>query len=165
MEATIRDHGKCRAEGDIVPLSATHGRFRVSCERGAIEVVALLTPHPKPLIQMIEWRRELPITEKERAMAEKVIAALARSSPLPANALAPNVDAGPLEKRLARLRGTYGDCALEKPLWNDGNGQASFRLRCSDVPIELSLRFDPKTSLLLDLSAARPRAFGAVCAE
>jgi hypothetical protein len=137
----------------------------MSCERGAINVVVYLTPHPKPLIQMIEWRRELPITEKEQAMAEKVIAALARSSPLPANALAPHVDAGPLEKRLARLRGTYGDCSLEKPLSNDGNGEASFRLRCNDAPIELSIRFDPKTSLPLDFSAARPRAFGAVCAK
>ncbi len=165
IEATIRDHGKCSAEGDIAPLSETHGRFRVSCERGAIEVVVLLTPHPKPLVQMLELRRELPVTEKDRAMAEKLVTALARGSRLPVSALAPNVDPQPLEKRLARLHGTYGACALEQPLWNNGKGEASFRLRCSEGPLELKLRIDPKTSLLLDFSGARPRAFGAVCAE
>jgi CubicO group peptidase (beta-lactamase class C family) len=164
-EAAIRDHGKCSAEGAIVPLSATHGRFRVSCERGAIEFVALLTPHPKPLIQMLEWHRELPVTENDRAMAEKLVAALARGSSLPPNALAPDVDPKPLQKRVARLRGTYGDCSLETPLWNNGKGEAAFRLRCSEGPLELKLRLDPKTSRLLDFSGAPPRAFGAVCAE
>jgi hypothetical protein len=165
VEAINRDHGRCRAEGDILPLSATHGRFRVSCERGAIDIVAFLTPHPKPLIQTLEFRRQMPVTENDRAMAEKLVASLARSSPIPASALAPGVDPRPLEKRLARLRSTYGDCSLEKPLWNNGVGEASFRLRCSESPLDLSLRLDPKTSLLLDFSGARPRAFGAVCAE
>jgi hypothetical protein len=165
IEAIIRDHGRCRAEGDILPLSSTHGRFRVSCEQGAIDIVVLLTPHPKHLIQTLELSRQMPVAESDRAMAEKLVTALARSAPLPANALAPGVDPQPLEKRIARLRGTYGDCSLEKPLWNNGAGDASFRLRCSEGPLELSLHLDPKTSLLLDFSAARPRAFGAVCAE
>lgn len=165
MEAISVDHGKCRAEGDILLLSATHGRFRVSCERGAIDVVALLTPHPKPLIQTFELSRQMPVTDSERAMAETLLITLARSTPLPANALAPDVDPRPLEKRLARLRGTSGDCSLEQPLWNNGGGEASFRLRCSEGPVQLSLRMDPKTSLLRDFSSARPRAFGAVCAE
>jgi hypothetical protein len=165
MEATIREHGRCRAEGDIIPLHAAHGRFRVACERGAIEFVVMLTPHPEPLIQMLEWQRELPVTDKDRAMAEKVVAALARGVTLPANTLAPDVDPRPLEKRLARLRGTYGACSLEKPLWNNGKGKASFRLRCSEGPLDISFRFDPKTSLLLDFSGAQPRAVGAVCAE
>jgi CubicO group peptidase (beta-lactamase class C family) len=165
IEAITRDHGRCRAEGDVLPLSAAHGRFRVSCERGAIDIVAFLTPHPKPLIQTLELRRQLPVTESDHAMAERLVTSLARRSPIPANALAPGVDPRPLEKRLGRLRSTYGDCSLEKPLWNNGVGEASFRLRCSENPLELSLRLDPKTSLLLDFSGARPRAFGAVCAE
>jgi hypothetical protein len=165
IDAIARDHGRCRADGDILPLSATHGRFRVACERGAVDVVVYLTPHPKPLIQTIELGRQMPVSASERAMAEKVVALLARSSPLPANALAPGLDPRPLEKHLARLRSTYGDCSLEKPLWNNGMGEALFRLRCNEGPLELSLRLDPKSSLLLDISGARPRAFGAVCAE
>jgi CubicO group peptidase (beta-lactamase class C family) len=165
IEAITRDHGMCRAEGDIRPLSATHGRFRVSCERGALDVVAFLTPHPKPLIQTLELRRQMPVTANDRAMAEKLVTSLAQRAPFPASALAPGVDSQPLEKRIARLRSTYGDCLLEKPLWNNGLGEATFRLRCSESPLDLSLRLDPKTSLLLDFSGARPRAFGAVCAE
>lgn len=165
IEAIARDHGRCHADGGILPLSATHGRFRASCERGAIDVVAFLTPHPKPLIQTLELHRQMPVTENDRAMAEKLATSLARSSPLPANALAPGVDPRPLEKRLARLRSTYGDCSLEAPLWSNGVGEASFRLRCSESPLELSIRLDPKTSLLRDFSGAKPRAFGAVCAE
>jgi CubicO group peptidase (beta-lactamase class C family) len=165
IETITRDHGRCRAEGDILSLSATHGRFRVSCERGAIDVVAFLTPRPKPLIQTLELRRQMPVTESDRAMAEKLVTSLARNSRFPGNALASGVDSRTIEKRIARLRSTYGDCLLEKPLWNNGAGEASFRLRCSEAPLELSLRLDPKTSLLVDFSGARPRAFGAVCAE
>lgn len=165
IEAITRDHGSCRAEGDILPLSATHGRFRVACERGAIDVVAFLTPHPKPLIQTLELRRQMPVTESDRAMAEKLVTSLARRSPFPANALAPGVDSRPIEKRIDRLRSTFGDCSLENPLWSNGAGEARFSLRCSEGPLELSLRLDPKTSRLLEFSGARPRAFGAVCAE
>jgi CubicO group peptidase (beta-lactamase class C family) len=165
IETITRDHGRCRAEGDIFPLSATHGRFQVSCERGGIEVVVYLTPHAQPLIQTLELERRMPVTENDRAMANRLVALLAPGDPLPASALAPGVDPRPLEKRLARLRGTYGNCSIEKPLWNDGSGAASFRLRCSEGALDLSLRLDPKTSGLLDFSAAPPRAFGAVCAE
>lgn len=62
MERMSREHGACRAEGDVIPLSRAHGRFRVACERGSIELLAYVTPETKPVIQMIEWRRELPAT-------------------------------------------------------------------------------------------------------
>jgi CubicO group peptidase (beta-lactamase class C family) len=165
METIHREHGKCRAEGNVIPLSATHGRFQVRCERGAIDIVALLTPHPAPLIQTLELRRQMPVTESDRAMAAKLVSSLAEGSPLPANALASGVAPRPLEQRLARLRATYGACSLDEPLWNDGAGGASFQLRCSEGPLELSLRVDPETFLLRDFSAAPPRAFGAVCAD
>jgi CubicO group peptidase (beta-lactamase class C family) len=165
IEAIAREHGHCHAEGDILPLSATHGRFRVSCDRGVVDIVALLTPHPAPLIQTLLLQRQMPITDNDRAMAEAIVGALARGASLPANILAPTVDPMLLDKRLARLRGAYGACSIEKPLWNNAAGEASFRLRCSEGPLDLSLRIDPKTSLLRDFSAGRPRAFGAVCAE
>lgn len=165
IEAAIREHGKCQSEGKIIPMSATHGRFRVSCERGAIEFVVFLTPHPKPLIQNLELSREMPVSDKEVAMAQKLAASFSVNSKFPANALAPGVDPRPLENRLARLRASYGDCSLERPLWNNAKGEAVFRLRCREGLMNLKLRLEPKTSLLVNFFGARHRDYGAVCAE
>lgn len=164
VERMGREHGACHADGDVVPLSLTHGRFRLACERGSIEMVAYLTPGVPPVLQSLEYRQNLPVTEQAQAAARALTAAL-NGQPLPLELLASSGDRTALEKRLARLRGIYGSCELEAPASSSGQDQASFRLRCAEGALELTLRFDPKTSLVVDVSGAAPRAYGAVCAE
>lgn len=159
-----REHGACHADGDIVPMGLTQGRFRLACERGAIEMVVYLTPAVPPLMQNVEYRRELPVADAEDAAARAVVPAIGGAA-FPAALLAPTVDRAAIEKRLAAIRGTYGACELTAPRWSDGKGQATFRLQCAERPLHLTLHFDPKTSLVTDVSSAQPRAYGAVCAE
>jgi CubicO group peptidase (beta-lactamase class C family) len=164
FERMGREHGACRPEGDVIPLSLTHGRFRLTCERGSIDFVVYLTPEASPSLQSVEYRRSLPVTERDQAAARALTAALNGSS-LASERLAKGADRAAIEKRLARLHGAYGSCELEQPLGNDGKGQATFRLRCAEGPLELTLRLDPKTALIADASGAQPRSFGAICAE
>ena len=65
----------------------------------------------------------------------------------------------------ARLRGAHGRCELEAALFTDGKGKSTFRLRCAEGPLELTLQLQPSTSRIADVSGAKPREFGAVCAE
>ena len=160
-----RDHGRCRPDGEIVPSGLTQGRFRLVCERGAVEFVVFLTPGVPPVVQMVEWREELPAAETERTMASKLVAALGRDTVLPPELVAASADRSALEKRLARLRGTFGACELAEPPWNDGMGKVTARLRCESAALNLSFRLEPKTSLVVEVSGAQPRSFGAVCAE
>lgn len=104
------------------------------------------------------------MSEAAEAAARAFTAAL-NGQPLPLELLAPNGDQATLAKRLARLRGNYGACELEAPLSSNGKDQAVFRLRCSEGPLELTLRFEPKTGLVADVTAAQPRSYGSVCAE
>ncbi len=164
IERMGREHGACRPEGEIVPMGRSQGRFRLACERGAIELVAYLTPGVPPVLQTVEYRQELPVTEKDQAAASSVLLALG-GAPLPPDLLAPTADRSAIEKRLARLRGAHGVCAIEAPLWNDGKGQASFRLGCAEGPLDLTVKLDSKTSLVVDVMGALPREYGAVCAE
>jgi D-alanyl-D-alanine-carboxypeptidase/D-alanyl-D-alanine-endopeptidase len=60
FERMGREHGVCRPEGDIVPMSLTQGRFRLACERGSIDFVAYLTPAVPPLLQTVEYQQNLP---------------------------------------------------------------------------------------------------------
>jgi hypothetical protein len=165
MERMGRDHGRCRADGDVVPLSRAHGRFRLRCERGAIEFVAFLTPGLPQTIQMVEWRQELPVGDTELATAGRLASVMNRAGPLPPELLSPDADRALLERRLARLRGAFGTCEIDRPLWKSGDGETSVRLRCTEGPADLSFRLDPKTSRVADFSGARPRAFGAICTE
>ncbi len=159
-----RDHGACRAEGDVLALSQSHARFRLACERGALDFVAYLTPAASPVVQFVEWKQELPVTEKERARAARSWRR-SRKPRSPGTRLDPRADRRALERRLARLHGTYGSCQLDHPAWNNGKGEATFRLRCAEKPLDLTLRLDPESSRVLDVSGAPPRSFGAVCAE
>lgn len=164
FERMGREHGVCRPEGDVVPMSLTQGRFRVACERGNIDFVAYLTPAVPPLVQAVEYRQHLPVPQHAEAAARVITAALNEAS-LPPDILAASSDRLTLEKRLARLHGNYGNCELEAPLSSDGKGQSSFRLRCAEGPLELTLRLDPQTSRVADISGAQPRPYGAICAE
>jgi len=164
IERMGREQGACRAEGDIVPMGLTQGRFRLVCERGSIDFVAYLTPGVPPVLQTVEYRQSLPVTEQDQAAARALTAAL-NGQPLASDLLAAGSDRVALEKRLARLHGNYGDCQLDAPVANNGKHEATFRLHCAEGPLELTLRLDPKTSLIADLSGAHPRAYGAVCAE
>ncbi|HEY0465233.1 MAG TPA: serine hydrolase domain-containing protein [Polyangiaceae bacterium] len=164
IERMGREQGPCRADGEIVPMSLTQGRFRLLCERGSIDFVAYLTPEVPPVLQSLEYRQSLPVTDKDQANLRVLLAAL-NGNPLPAEFLAPGSDRTALQKRFSRLHGEYGHCELEAPLSNNGKGQASFRLRCAEGPLEFTLRVDPKTSLVVDFSGSQPRSYGAICAE
>jgi hypothetical protein len=162
MERLSREHGACRPTGDVVPLSRTHGRFRVACERGSIEVMAYLTPETKPVIQMIEWRREPTASPVERAKAEKLLAVVRGDKNAGAGLFAMQARVE-LERRLARLRVSFDRCELES-VHGDGNGSVSARLRCDEAERELGFRLDAKTSLVSEVSVTTPRVAGAVCA-
>lgn len=164
MERMAREHGACHADGEVIPMGLAQGRFRLACVRGTIDVVAHLTPGVPPVLQALEFRQHLPVSE-EAQTAARALTAVLNGNPLPPTLLAASSDRPALEQRLARLRGYYGKCELEAPLSSNGQGQSTFRLRCTQGPLELTLRLDPKTSLVADVAGAEPRPYGAVCAE
>jgi CubicO group peptidase (beta-lactamase class C family) len=165
IERLGREHGSCRADGDVQPLSRTHMRFRLVCERGALDFVAYLTPGTPATIQMIEWDQELPVTQRDLAVAGKLVAAIRGEPSFPPDLLAPGAKQSALESRLSRAFGAYGRCEIDQPLWNNGQGEAAFRLRCAQAMPELSFRLEPKTARILDFTVAPARQFGAVCTE
>jgi len=164
FERMRREHGACRPDGELVPMGLTQGRFQVSCERGSIELFVYLTPGVPPVLQNVEYRQHLPVEPRHLPIAAAVTTAM-NGGPLGPDLLSAGVDRSALERLLARLHGNYGSCQVDTPLWNDGKGQTSFRLSCGNGPLELTLTLDAQTSLVRDISAAQPRAYGAPCAE
>jgi CubicO group peptidase (beta-lactamase class C family) len=164
FERMAREHGVCHPDGDVIPMGPMQGRFRLACERGSIDFVGYLAPGVPARLQSVEYRQNLPIADAERAFARALVAAL-NGGALAPTLFAAGADVPVLQKRLARWHGSHGTCQLDAELAGDGKGQASFRLRCAEGPLELTLRLEPKTALIVDVSAARPREYGAVCAE
>lgn len=164
FERMNREHGACRADGDVIPFGRAQGRFRLACERGNIEFLAYLTPDASPLLQSVEYRQELPVGAEAQAALPSIVAAL-NGAALSRPVLADSADAIAIEHRLARLHGAHGACELEAALFSDAKGKSTFRLRCAQAPLELTLQLDPKTSRITDVTGAAPRTFGAICAE
>ena len=163
MRRLSKDHGTCRPAGSIIPLSETHGRFRLECERGAIDFLAYMTPGVPPLVQMVEWREELPVGTEQRVLAKALTTAVSRGIPPASKIFATSIPASELVARFAGWHFDYGRCEVSDALWHDAKGTTTARLSCTKAPFDLSFRLDPKTSLISELSGARPHATGAVC--
>lgn len=163
MRRMSKDHGNCRPAGSINALSLTHGRFRLECDRGAIDFLAYLTPGVPPVVQMVEWREELPVGAEQRILAGKLAAAVSRGVPPAGKIFAASIPQSELVARFASWHADFGQCELGDALWHDAKGKTTARLTCSETRFDLSFRSDPKTSLITELSGARPHAPGAIC--
>src|SRR5690606_6906425 len=80
FEKLRTDHGRCKSSGAMMALSRARGRWRMTCDRGAIELTVLLTPSNPPRIQMVEWKQELLPDEKARNVAKQLTALVSRWS-------------------------------------------------------------------------------------
>jgi CubicO group peptidase (beta-lactamase class C family) len=60
LTTLARAHGSCQLDGQPTFVNRLRGSFRVRCERGAIQFAVGLAPGPKPRLQGLELREDLP---------------------------------------------------------------------------------------------------------
>jgi len=164
IERVGKQHGKCQPDGEISAVSPRHARFRLSCERGALGVTAYLTPGEPPLLQMLEWRQELPVSDNERAVAAQLAQSLRSGRPPPRAIFTEKAPRTELTQRLAAAHAAHPDCTLGAG-YDDGRGNAVFELTCGDTKRALSFTLDPASARVADLSVHAPRVYGATCSE
>jgi CubicO group peptidase (beta-lactamase class C family) len=138
-----RDHGRCRADGQPRFVNRLRGSWRESCDRGAIVFAAALAPGPKPRLQSLELREDMPPGPALASAATALIALFSRWDARAASALlASPVDASKLERAFAKLSAAHGQCQVEKALESDGKSRATFALSCRERPLELTVSLD-----------------------
>jgi CubicO group peptidase (beta-lactamase class C family) len=153
-----RDHGACRLEGEPMFVNRLRGRWRETCERGAITFAAGLAPGPKPRIQSLELREDVPPGPALERAAAALIDLFARWDARAASALlAKTVEGAKLERTFGALAILHGTCKLGVPVESDGKTRAIFALACRERPLELSVTLDGN-GRVASVSAEAPRA-------
>ncbi|HMK73092.1 MAG TPA: serine hydrolase domain-containing protein, partial [Myxococcaceae bacterium] len=154
-----REHGSCRPDGALDAVNWLRGRWRLSCDSGAVVFAAALSPLAHPRLQTLVWRSELPPSPR-MAEAARALAGLVGtwSEPRARLLFAPAVELARTRKALARLGVDHGRCSVERPLRGDGGNEGVFRLGCTDAPLELSLSLDEKTGRVTEWHGSPPRA-------
>ena len=138
-----RDHGSCRLNGEPRFVNRLRGSWRETCEHGAIVFAAALAPGPKPRLQSLELREEMPPGSVLETAAAGMVALLDHWDARAASALlASSTDASKLERAFAKLSAAQGKCKLGGAMDSDGKSRATFALSCRERPLELTVTLD-----------------------
>lgn len=128
FEALAAAHGRCTPDAGLEAENALRGTWRLSCERGRIDVGITLTPTEPPLVQSLDVRGVMPPGAAMQAALR---------------------DAAP---RIAKEAAAWGACTLGEPAFGDGTTVSGIELSCERGSLLARLTLDPGTGKLKDLT-------------
>ena len=138
-----RDHGRCRFDGQPNFINRLRGTWRLTCERGALFFAAGLAPGPRPRLQGLQWREDLPPSRDLENMGASMLKLLERWDTVSATQnLAKAGDVPALERAFAALAIAHGPCKMDRSVDSDGKTRATFLLSCQERPLELTVVLD-----------------------
>jgi CubicO group peptidase (beta-lactamase class C family) len=162
LEGLRAAHGACRAEGALEPENALRGSWRMTCERGWLDVEITLAPTTPPRVQAWTVRPVLPPGGAlERALGALVALSERWDDAAAQAALAAKVDRPALRGELAALRVLYGACRPGAPVAGDGRTNATVSLACERGEVALAIGLEPGTGRVASATFSRPA--GAHC--
>jgi hypothetical protein len=159
--AALRDDlGACRA-GELQAENALRGTFRMTCERGWLDVSFTLAPTLPPGVQYLAVTRGRPLGAALQGLAESLARAVADRGVDLASVAAPPLDAGRLRGQLDAVMANYGACRLGPVREGDGASSAVVRFLCARGALDVRLRADSGSGRLAAASVLR--AEGTTC--
>lgn len=128
--------GACSRE-PLDAENALRGKFRMTCERGWLDVTFTLAPTQPPLVQFLAVTGGRPLSEQMREALAQVMDAFSRGTR--ALDLAAGVNRGAIETLLTSTRASHGSCRVGAPLEGDGEHKIRIRLDCERGPLDLEV--------------------------
>ncbi len=149
IEKLKADLGACHPEGTVAPENLLRGRFRMTCERGFVDVYFTLAPTMPPKVQSLGYAPAQALGQKMTAAAETLASLVAtfRDNAL-ASLAAPTLDTGKLRGQLEALRTSYGACRPGDTLSGNGSTSARVRFQCDRGSLDVAVQLDDKGNLL-----------------
>jgi CubicO group peptidase (beta-lactamase class C family) len=136
LQAARADLGSC-APRTLEAENALRGRFRMSCERGWLDVDLTLAPTRPPRVQHLKVTRGKPLAAGMQESVSSVLEAMTRGPrDLTLGAELARDSIGTL---LAEARERYGSCRIEAPQEGDGETHARVRLECDRGALDLTI--------------------------
>jgi hypothetical protein len=136
------DLGTCGPAGGMEPMNLLRGSFRMSCDRGTVDIYFTLAPTIPPKVQFLRFTEAIKpgpqVTGAVQSLAsltgsfrKKELARISASASV----------AGALGPQLEALRIEYGACRVGETLAGDGRTDVRIRFECDRGPLNVAFRF------------------------
>jgi CubicO group peptidase (beta-lactamase class C family) len=145
FEALRAAHGACRADGEMEAYNGLRGKWKLSCERGWIDLFVTLAPTVPARIQRLTKDGAMPPSNALSAAANGLAALVGRWDKAAAGKVfEKGVDLERMKKLFAATLEARGACKVEQAVGGDGKKKARVRLACDRYPIVLDFAFSEK---------------------
>ncbi|MDX6500703.1 MAG: hypothetical protein QOG23_3963 [Blastocatellia bacterium] len=157
FRALSSEHGSCETVGVIEPENALRGRWRMTCERGWLDVNITLAPTAPPRVQLINVQSTFP---PDAAMTKAIDSVGRLIGAWNAKAIeslaAPSLDVEKVRRQLAAMS-SWGTCRAPETAGGDGNRNSTVRFTCERGTVAARLSLDPATHRLTNLDLVPTR--------
>ncbi|MGI9067263.1 MAG: serine hydrolase domain-containing protein [Pyrinomonadaceae bacterium] len=150
-------HGACRPANSIDPENALRGRWRMSCERGWLDVAITLAPTMPPRVQFLSVQSVLPPGEEMTKTVETTLRLMNEWDAQRATSLAaPGFDVERMRRQLASAS-QWGTCKAGEAVSGDGSRESVVKLSCERGTLLVRLALDPTTHRLTNFNLVPSR--------
>jgi CubicO group peptidase (beta-lactamase class C family) len=157
FRALASEHGSCQTAGGIEPENALRGRWRMTCERGWLDVNITLAPTTPPRVQLINVQSTFPpdaFMKKTIDSVGKVIGAW--DAKAIESLAAPSLDLEKVRRQMAAMS-SWGTCKVGETAGGDGTRNSMVRFTCERGTVAARLSLDPATHRLTNLDLVPTR--------
>ncbi len=149
LEALAERHGALTRDGEFEPEDALRGRWRLSGERGHVELDITMAPTVPPLVQTLGVESVLPPSGLLATLATAAVDVV-REPRLEALGalLSPAVDADEALRGFQVAAALYGPFGDPEPVAGDGETATTLRLPSERGSVDLELELDAGTGRL-----------------
>lgn len=150
-------HGACGSPGSIDAENALRGRWRMTCERGWLDISITLAPTNPPRVQLINVQSTFP-SDAEMTKAVESIAKLVGGwdAKTVETLAAPNLDIEKMRRQIAAMS-SWGRCKAGDTLGGDGGRSSAVRFTCERGTVAARLTLDTATHRLTNLDLVPTR--------
>jgi hypothetical protein len=150
-QSLAEDHGVCKPATSIQPENALRGEWRMTCERGWLNVFITLAPTMPPKVQAIGIGPVLPPDAEMSKAADTIVKLVSAWDQKALEAIAaPGLNVEKVRRQITAAS-AWGTCKVGEPLGGNGNRNSAIRLTCDGGPIVARIALDATTHKLTNL--------------
>jgi len=150
-KALAEQHGTCRPATSIKPENALRGEWRMTCDRGWLDVYITLAPTMPPKVQLININPVMsPDAEMTKAVETIGKLLVAWDAKTVESLVAPSFDVERMRRQVTAAA-AWGTCKAGEPLSGNGTRNSAIRFTCDNGPIAARIALDPTSHKLTNL--------------
>jgi CubicO group peptidase (beta-lactamase class C family) len=141
-------HGDCQPASSIDAENALRGRWRMTCERGWLDVGITLAPTMPPRVQLLSVQSILPPDAEMTKTIETILRLMTDWNPKTAQTLiAPGFEVEQMRRKMSAAS-SWGSCKAGEAIGGDGSSNSAVRLVCAGGTLAARMSLDPVTHRL-----------------